>query len=69
MTTAGGPINFSSAFSNLAGGTVYNNGLLRYHLTYTSSEIDLYLDSVPEPGSLSLLAVGAARLLCRRRRH
>jgi hypothetical protein len=69
VTTTGGSINFSSMFSNLTGGTSYNDGLLSYHVTYMSSEIDLYFDSVPEPGSVSLLALGTFGLMRRRRRR
>jgi hypothetical protein len=67
VTATGGSIDASSVFSNLTNGTLYDNGGLEYQVTYSSDEIDVTFDSVPEPASLSWLALPG--LMLRRRRR
>jgi hypothetical protein len=67
VLASGGSIDYSTAFSNLASGTVYNDGVLAYSVSYSSSAIDVTVSSVPEPVSaMSLFSIISA--LCRRKR-
>lgn len=58
-TSSGGSVNYSNLFSNLTGGTHYSGPGVQYTVSYSSTQIDVTFQAIPEPASLGLLILAA----------
>jgi autotransporter-associated beta strand protein len=61
-------IDPSTTFANLANNVIYSDGTSTYSVDYSSDEVTLTLDSVPEPASMALFPVATSLILRRRRK-
>jgi autotransporter-associated beta strand protein len=69
VDATGNSVNAASKFANLLNGVNYDDGNVKYAVTYNSSSIDVTFTAVPEPTSFALLGTAIMCSLRRPRRR